>query len=229
MMTGTLDERIVWQQEPFEQMTSLTDVALSLAVCASGVLVLRGAGAGGAVRRFTGLFLMVSAASLMAGAAYHGIHRTHAAADLRWAIWVATSALSSAGFALLLLAAAAQALVRPIAPLAVVGACAASQTVAFLSLAQNSFLPILLWELGAMAVHLLTNIVLACRSSADARRQSLLLIAGDAVSILSGALQQSTLAIPALHLDHNGLYHVAQIPAALFFYLAFSQPKPKSP
>lgn len=229
-MNSSITEVIHWQTNRFEQLTALTDVALSLACVFAGAGVLYVAKrtnmkVDSQVTRFSALFLVVTGVPLMLGAAYHGVDNSgsHIVADVKNWIWIATSATSSASFALLLVAALAQSFTSATIPaVVVVAACLASQVVAFLSLTYNSFAPILYWEVGSMVVHMLVNSSIAIMSAEHPkRRRSMFLVAGDLLSILSGAVQSSSLRIDCLNLDHNGLYHLVQIPAVLFFFFAF--------
>jgi len=222
---------MVEQTAVFELTTGLTDGLLALACALCGLALLRKRespakttappAAPAPAEQLMAAFLLLLCGGLVLGGTYHVLPAGAISATGMSAIWALTSAVVSAAFALLVATTLADlrggGCLSPMWATAL--CCAAAAGPGMSSVLLNSFAPLLVWELLCIGAHMAAHALLLV-SAQQRRRRSLLVLLGDLCVVLGGVVQRSAAEIWPF--DHNGLYHLVQLPAVVLIWIAYT-------
>lgn len=186
--------------DPVELTSAATDLLLAV-IAATGVVMVR-------QRHWQAFLTGLSCVSLL-GASVHGLLLGDAAANGLWLLLNLSLGATVALFALAVLRESRGnvAARRALLPFLLIG-LAVGATAQFFP---STFLPFIIFD----------AIVLIAAIFSGVRRQRWPLVAGCVVALLAGALQATGWRLTLIwEFDHNGLFHLAQIPALLLWIRA---------
>lgn len=217
-------------KDKFEAMTGITDFLVASAAFPCLIYIIKHrkesqAPTSALIAFFFGIFGIWAC---IAGGAHHLGLRAYRDLPYYCLIWPSVAVSASIGLAAHALAAQFE----PAAPFArlpilrgifcfmIVGCAGTSIVVS--QVYHGMFYYTLLWQLGAMAIHLLTYLWIAVVSPSR-RKQALALIFGDLLYLVAGVLQTTKIIrFDAVFMDHNSVYHLVQLPASFFLMLGYS-------